>query len=375
MEGVHTRDSHIIEHLGKRADVDTVLVINRPISYTEIFLKRRSKKLKGKIVLRYKNATLYQVAEKTFVLDYISNDILGPIIQKKTWFFQQFDALCLFEAYKRSLDFLNLKQSIVIAQSVFASKFVSKLTEPCVFDAWDNVLLFPSNSSMRDVFFQAYQSMAKMCPVWITNSDENIKYYKTHYNVEQCFLVKNGVDVDIFEKEYPMPHDLVGIPRPIIGFGGRISHLVDFKLLNYLTEKHSEKSFVLIGELLAKEVFEKIEQRKNVYYLGNKTYSEYIAYIKNFDIGIVPYVVQKLQHGGDSIKVYEYLAAGLKVVGVPAGGMQDLGEYIFLSKTSEEFSDNIDKALSSKETICLSDFYTWNNKVNTIINILKSSIK
>jgi glycosyltransferase involved in cell wall biosynthesis len=141
-----------------------------------------------------------------------------------------------------------------------------------------------------------------------------------------------------------------------------------------VVKKHTDKNFVIIGQVLNKEVFQKIDIGSNVHYLGDKHYSQYPSYVKNFDIGIVPYVTGNLEHGVDSIKVYEYIASGLNVIGTSEGGMSDLEDYIYVAKSWEEFSKQITPALQRKKNVQLPDFYTWRYKTECLINLFKQMI-
>ena len=189
-------------------------------------------------------------------------------------------------------------------------------------------------------------------------------------------MVKNGVDLDLFAKKYDVPSDMAKIKFPVIGFGGKITHLFDYTLYNNVVKSHPDKNFVIVGQILDKEVFRKIEKAPNVFYLGDKHYSQYPSYVKNFNVGIVPYVTGSLEHGADSIKVYEYIAAGLNVIGTSGAGMTDLQEYIHVAKNWKEFSEQIDNALKPKlvAVVTLPKFYTWKYKADSFIQLFKEIV-
>ena len=130
-------------------------------------------------------------------------------------------------------------------------------------------------------------------------------------------------------------------------------------------------SFVFIGQILDKEVYEKIEKRENVFFLGDKKYSDYPNYVANFDVCIVPYNVKEKQHGGDSIKAYEYLLTGKKVVGTVGNGLQDLGDYIYLTETKEEFSKELKNQKNKKPLINGSDF-SWETRSCYLFDLIKN---
>lgn len=372
VEGFRTRDAHFIEHLADNEDVDKILVVNRPITISEILIKRKKRKIKGEKIFSYGNSSLYKISSKLYILDFFSNDIFGPLLLRQKWFFKAFADKKLQIAFQKAASFLKMDKCNVLSQNIFSAKFIEKNSDKkCFFDAWDNFILFPSNKKMFKSFYNAYSIMSKECLAWFTNSTENISYYNKHYQPKRCYLIKNGVDVKVFSKSYSLPYDMEKIPRPIIGFGGKISHLVDPEIINFILQEYPTYSFVFVGQILSKEVFKKIKKTSNFYYLGDKSYSEYPAYVSNFDLGIVPYVSKRLQHGGDSMKVYEYLAAGLEVVGVPGGGMQDLSSLIYLANSQEEFSRGIKNAILKKGERMLPEIYTWEYKTKEIIQIIK----
>jgi len=197
---------------------------------------------------------------------------------------------------------------------------------------------------------------------------KNVNYYLTHYGQNNCELVKNGVDIDLFQNEYPVPDDMNHLERPIVGFGGKITHLFDYELFNRVVQSHPNCSFVIIGQVLDNEVFEKIISVRNVYYLGDKHYSIYPSYVTNFDVGIIPYVTNELESGVDSIKAYEYVAAGLSCVGTAGGGMPDLSEFIFVANDADHFDQLLDEALKTKRHAVLPDNHTWAFKANLILD-------
>lgn len=367
-EGSRTRDSHIISHLFKNENIDTCIIINRPITYSELYLKKKNKSIKGEKLFSFEKGSLYKLNHNNYVFDYISADLIGPLIKKKKWFFDAFEDDGFLKAFKKCTEFLGVNIDVIYNQNIFASAFIKKMSIPTVFDGWDNFLLFPENLHLRKDFLTAYQSLAISAKIWTTNSVKNVEYYGIHYGIKDCILIRNGVDVERFQKTYDKPEDLSNIKSPIIGFGGKITHLFDYDLFNYSVLMNPDKSFVIVGQILDNAVFSKILKAENLHYLGDKSYEEYCSYVTNFDLGIIPYVTNKLEHGADSIKMYEYLASGLNVVGTPGAGMNDLSSYIYISEDKEKFSLNINKALKGKQEIKLPDFHTWNFKTDQTID-------
>lgn len=372
-EGARTRDSHIMSHLMKNQNVDNLIIINRPISLIELYLKKSGQLIDGELLFSYKNCRLYRIKSGVYLIDFISKSLLGPVLKKKKWFFDIFESEEFDKAYNQCITFLNIKIDIIFSQNIFAAHFVKKFPVS-VFDGWDNFLLFPENKSIAFEIKLAYQTYATYSTAWTTNAVKNMQFYENNYKPKKCLLIKNGVDLEAFALEYNKQPDLSEIKGPIVGFGGKITHLFNFDFFNHATSVHTDKSFVVVGQILDKDVFSKIIQRPNVHYLGDKHYDIYKSYVTNFDIGIVPYVSDHLEHGADSIKMYEYLASGLSVVGTPGAGMLDMSDFIFIANTKEEFSTLISEALLVKGQVTLAPEYTWHSKADALLELFKSII-
>lgn len=368
-EGARTRDAHFIHHLQKNKKVNKVIIINRPTTRLEIFLKKNPP-IEGKIVLQSGGFSLYQIDPKTYVLDCISWDIISQITKKKKWFFEAFGWDSLLEFFQKSCQFLELENYSILCQNVFASAFVRKANPiHAIFDAWDNFLQFPDNKNIEQELKVAYTELRDHSTLWVTNSKKNIEFFSSKFGVKKMELIKNGVDFELFQTSYAIPDDMITIPRPIIGFGGKLSHLLDYELYNKCLEAHPDKSFVIVGQKLNEEVFNKINKTNNFFYLGDKHYSQYPSYVTHFDVGIIPYVNNHLDSGADSIKAYEYLAAGLSSLGTKGAGMSDLSEHMLVADNDQDFIQKINKALDQKNVIKLPESHSWKFKTHYLVHL------
>ncbi|GGW38960.1 glycosyltransferase [Arenibacter certesii] len=370
-EGFRTRDVHFIKSLSTSDTVEKILVINRPSTWLELLYKRSNKKIKGKIVLSKGRFILTKVDKNIYIADYHSSDVLGQIKDKHLWFIERYNDLAYKNFIYTCCKKLNINDYNLIIQNVFSYKLgVSLFAKHKLFDAWDNFLKFPAYKQIRANLREGYKELSKNIPLWITNSEENISFYTSEFNVKSIHLMKNGVKVDFLANSNISPKDLKNIPKPIIGFGGKISYLLDYNLINYLTEDNPSSSFVFVGQILDKEVYKKIIKRSNVFFLGDKNYSIYPNYVMNFDICIVPYNINEGQHGGDSMKAYEYLLTGKKVVGTIGNGLQDLEEYIYLAQDQQEFSNALKNVTNDKPRINIKN-HSWESKSIELLNILE----
>ncbi len=373
-EGFRTRDGHIMLKLQDSSEVTNILIINRPFSLLEMLYKRKSWKTQGETTLKMLNKRLVKINQNTFVIDYLSFDILGQLLNGKKWFWKSYSQKNFIKFIKRSLIMLEIKSYNVISHTPQSYGAVSKLQySKIIFDAFDNWLKIPANKKYYQIIFDSYQKFSKLADIWTTNSEENKKYYKKLFAIEKIEIITNGVDPDYFRTPTKIPSDLRGLKKPIIGFAGKITHLIDTELVNYILSQNIDMSFVFIGAILDKSVYDRITKADNFYFLGDKHYKEYPSYLNTFDVCIIPYNYGNKAHGGDSIKFYEYLAADKTIVSTPGNGVFKYNSNVFICNSKEDFSNSLGLALlHEKETTIIKQEITWEFKAEKFLSLLKS---
>lgn len=366
-EGFRTRDVHFINALAKHPAIGKILVINRPTTWLELRIKKFDKDLSGDKILSSGNFELTKVADNIFVSDFMSGRFVQQILQRNRWFFKMYAHESYVQFIEECTQKLGLRAPGVLLQNIFAFGLASELpVENKLFDAWDNFLKFPAYKKFTKDLIYAYSQLAIHSPHWITNSLENKNLFLQEYRPEKISVIKNGVKANFFSKSNSVPEDMKDIPKPIAGFGGKISYLLNTELINQVSRENPHISFVFVGQILDKETFNKIEKTPNIYFLGDKHYEEYPNYVNSFDICIVPYRIGKDQHGGDSLKVYEYLLTGKKVIGTNGNGLQDLTDYAYVVESAAEFSRELQDTTNKKQLVNPEE-HSWEKKATLIL--------
>ncbi|MGJ8548451.1 glycosyltransferase [Winogradskyella wichelsiae] len=376
LEGFRTRDAHFIEEFTKSKS-HKIIIVNRPTTFLEIILKRKRNLIKGKVVLSKSSFKLYEIKPNVYVIDFVSLNVFSQIYHSYIWFINQYGNDNYIEFINDALDYLGIKDDYhLLNQNIFAYKLSEKLKpKKSVFDCWDNFEKFNVYKKYLPNIELGYKTYAKVADFWMTNSKDNIGYFNEKYKLDQIFLVNNGVDLERFVHAecVEFPEDMKGLKRPIIGFGGKISQLIDTELLNKTMKLSNEGSFVFVGQILDKEVFDKIDKLDNFFYLGDKHYDQYPNYVNNFDICIVPYVIEnEKKSGANTIKVYEYLATGKKVIGTPSNGIEDLAKNVYIVNNASDFVSEIKDITNNKESIDL-NFHSWGYKLKQLLKIFDST--
>ena len=375
-EGFRTRDAHLIEHFQKKNNVKRLIIINRPTTKAELLFKSYKKDINGEVIFSKDNFKLIKVSPKLYVIDMILSQSFSQILYRQGWFFDSFSNNDVVNFIKDCVNYLSLTDFNLISHNIYASKLCEKICQnKYIFDAYDNLLQFPKLVKHKKKFLESYKSYFNSNnSIITTNSNSNIQFFREKFDYEIKYFLSNGVDIDRFSSNTNhLPDDLKDIKKPIIGFGGKISHLIDTDLFQFILKENKNVNFVIVGQILDKKVLNQVIQFDNCFYLGDKPYNEYVDYVKQFNIAIVPYVVGDQESGANTIKVYEYIAASCQIVATRGCGVENLKEFVNIANDKYEFSDYLQRIIRNKEysTKCtLPIEFTWEDISNNFLKIL-----
>jgi glycosyltransferase involved in cell wall biosynthesis len=163
----------------------------------------------------------------------------------------------------------------------------------------------------------------------------------------------NVADFEHFSKardaQTLVPKDLATLPRPRIGFVGAISdQKLDLALLRRLATSHPEWSIALIGKIGEGDPWTNIDalrDLKNLHLLGPKPYETLPAYLKGFDVAILPAAMNDYTRSMFPMKFFEYLAAGCPVVSTALPALRAFADVAYLAATHADFVVGVEKAL------------------------------
>ncbi len=211
------------------------------------------------------------------------------------------------------------------------------------------------------------------------NITERAKIFNS--NVKE---ISPGVDEIFFktndEKKLP---NIINMSKPIVGYVGSISEVIDYNLIEYLVKNLKSFSFVFLGPIYTKKI-SKFKKYKNVYFTGGKLHNLIPDYVRNFDVTIIPYLVNDFTDSVYSCKLNEYLACGKPVISTKIRENINFNKIypnsIFISKSKEDFKKNIIIALKNdnKELILqrqnIAKLNSWNSRFLNLNNYVNEKI-
>jgi glycosyltransferase involved in cell wall biosynthesis len=197
----------------------------------------------------------------------------------------------------------------------------------------------------------------------------------------QSHVALHGVDHTHFARTLDattvVPEDIARLPQPIIGFFGLIHNWIDLSLIAAIARKHPEWSIVLIGKTDVDT--SSIACLPNIYLIGRRPYNTLPGYCKAFNVGIIPFAINKLTQHVNPIKLREYLSAGLPVVSTALPEVQAYGDQVYIANSPEQFIEQIERALR-EDTPALHEQRsramqneTWEAKVAHLTNLVEQA--
>jgi glycosyltransferase involved in cell wall biosynthesis len=191
----------------------------------------------------------------------------------------------------------------------------------------------------------------------------------------------NVVDAAHFGKAFaagPEPPDLATIPRPRLGFHGVLSdYKLDVALLRRVAEDHPGWHFVLVGDERdgqRGDTFGALKELANVHFLGGKEYADLPAYLRGFDVGLLPMLRNRYTASMYPMKYHEYVASGVPVVSTDLPFTRDAGGHIEIANDAGSFSAAIAAQLargrlSPSEAIAAVGENTWDRRHQKMLEI------
>jgi len=204
---------------------------------------------------------------------------------------------------------------------------------------------------------------------------------------EKVFYFPPGIDFDKFEialeSNKDIPNDLSNITSPIIGYIGALGKVLDQDLLCDLARQCSNFTIVLIGPEYTN--IDKLKAEPNIIFLGAKPHEQLPYYIKEFDVGIVPYLCNNFTEGVYPSKLNEYLAMGVPAVSTNLREVREskevYGEVAIIANNTEEFIEAVKSSVvennntsSVDQRVKIAKENSWESRFKGISEIIREEI-
>jgi glycosyltransferase involved in cell wall biosynthesis len=373
-EGFRTRDLHVLEKLAHDTDLETV-VVDRPVALPERAIRRQGWHVDGEAVLTDRIAgrriRLTRVAERVHVLDQVTLDVIGPIRHRRGWWFDAFAGESGSAGIGWAARHLGPFDAAIAWQPAVAPALLGA-DLPFVFDSLDNWLIHPAFARWKERSRAAYAQIvpaARAVFVSAPASRDVLSAWRPDIEV-----LPNGVAVETFSAPTERPQDLP--EGPIVGYIGKLARRIDARLAADVASRMPDVRFVFVGPILEPEAIDPMRRVPNIVLLGDRHYDRMPAYVRAFDLAWIPHSVGAGETGGDPIKLYEYWAAGKRVVSTKIDGMGAWQQQMLLVGTADEAVGALSGLLNGSITLpspTVPDDRTWQSISRRLLEPLRST--
>lgn len=192
---------------------------------------------------------------------------------------------------------------------------------------------------------------------------------------EAIHLVPNASEPFSDPSEYPVPDEIRGLPRPVVGYVGNLSSRIDIDLLEHVALARPHWQLVLLGSTHISRSVLRLSEHSNVHFLGVRPYQEARKYIAAFDVAMVPHADTPLTQSMNPLKLFVYASLGVPIVSTTVANIEELRPLVRVSSTPSDFVENIEQALRQPRGLTpegreLLDQHTWTRRVDLILELL-----
>lgn len=218
-------------------------------------------------------------------------------------------------------------------------------------DFVDDVLERTDDPVRKKQIEDNYKRILPKCK-WIFSTSPEMNHKYGEYAEKKIDFLPNGADINNYAVNVhnKLPNK---IGRKIAGYVGMINKTMDVNLLEYTVSYYPKVDFVLIGCALSeqlRDINRMIGQYNNLYFLGEKSFNDIPSYIEQFNVLINIKKNDYTTAGGDSQKVYEYLATGKPVVTTPVPPANRFADLMYVAYDKYQFVEYLNRALEENNS-------------------------
>ena len=163
-------------------------------------------------------------------------------------------------------------------------------------------------------------------------------------------LIPNGCDVD------PPPPDpenrrflrFSELSRPVLGLVGNLEGKTDLALLARIARERPGYQIALIGSTHTHAEILRLDQYANVHFFGVVQYPEVKAWVKHFDVALLPHLDTEQTRAMHPLKMLVYAAMGVRIVSTRIENLGDFEPFISVAADHSEFIEYVDAAVAGK---------------------------
>ena len=196
-------------------------------------------------------------------------------------------------------------------------------------------------------------------------------------------IVANAVNFAAYsDASLTTPDDMTSIDGPVIGYSGLVAARLDLAMLEQAASARPDWTFVFVGTIndaWCETELKRLRDLPNVRMLGTKDIDEVPRYVQQFDVCIIPYVLNLRAQNASPLKLYEYAAASRPIVSTNFAAASSFEGHVHFAGNADQLLTECEKALrldvESAEVVenrRIAAENTWEHRVRQLSEILST---
>lgn len=314
-------------------------------------------------ILKKKNNAVSDTGKKPVLI----NPFVIPLHDIKS--IKKLNTFFICREVRRVLETHNAVKPILVTASPVTDEIIGKMGESCsIYYCVDDY------SNMEGAFKCIVPSEKKIIEKADAVFAVSRVLMESRKHKTQTHFAPQGVNVAHFRKSDHVAENISSLQKPVVGFFGLITEWVDLELLLDCVKRYAQYSFVLIGK--STRDLSAFHHFKNFLYLGPIDYNLLPKYASAFDVGLIPFEVNKVTIASNPLKLLEYFSLGIPVVTTDLPEMRIFGDLVYLAESREAFVDKIEKAVveisdeKNRSRRIKAEEYSWEAITEKVFDII-----
>jgi GT2 family glycosyltransferase len=280
-------------------------------------------------------------------------ELPGPVPDVHSWTGETVDAECvdtMTAALRQTAFAYGCRRPVCLVNDPRWEPVVSRLNWTSVYDCLDNQAAFAE--LWRTQLGDREERLFNQADLLLFSGRLLLEQHGRRGSV----LLPNAADYGLFSSA-PSHGYLAHLAKPVCGFFGAFSGWLDLGLIEAAARHFPNWSFVYIGcegfpDTESRDRWRRAAQHRNMTVLPPMDPIILAAHLTEFDVCTVPFLDLPISRTMNTVKIYEYLAAGKPVVSRDLPEMGPLAEQGLISvyRTRTEFFERLEQAVLDSGT-------------------------